>query len=212
MRASADAMKLWQLQWKDSDDGTFGIHLPDNALSRASRSSGINPRKMREEFSRDGRDHICFQLISPDHNSIIKTRVQTIADLQLWQQPIFSERAMHLLCDLGCGVDEFFACRFDANPGNFYMHLPREWFDIVDIEKSLFAAMLPAPPPLPPLPFLIESLVTKELPDRLPPCFRASVPGHLQIFSEVFTTDIFRTGWEAAGFTGAKFRPLFTTS
>jgi hypothetical protein len=197
---------LWEIR---GQEGTFEVYLPDNELSRATHAGGINPTVMRRAFKAAGAEEITFQLVTSAGDAI-KSERQAVSDLLIWSWvPILSERAMRLATSLGCEAIEFWRCRFQSNPGEtFFLHLPTTAYDIVDVENSSFLMRIPAGADLPPLPHVIQVLKTKQLPDILPSCFRASIPGHQQVFSELFVRDEFKTRWERERWTGADFRRL----
>jgi hypothetical protein len=108
---------------------------------------------------------------------------------------------------LGCGKEDFVACKIATNPDDqFYMHLPQKSYDVVDVEWSSFLMVIPGNPPIP---HHIQTLVLKTIPNQsLPACFRAVVPGHKQVFGELIVRSDLKKGWEENELTGAQFRQL----
>jgi hypothetical protein len=173
-------MTLWELQLKV--EGTYGAFMPDGDLMKKASLCGISPVDVREVFRAAGADPVELQLVKSSGTEV-ETERQIISDYLVWSwAPIFSERAASLAIELGCEPDEFWACRFQTNPGEaFFFHLPIRSFDVVDVENSTFLMTLPGDPPFS---MFIDRLVTKLLPDQLPPCFRVKMPRTRQTFSE----------------------------
>jgi hypothetical protein len=97
-------------------------------------------------------------------------------------------------------------CWFTSNPGEVYFaHLPAASYDVVDVKRSVFLMTIPGNPPIP---HHVKRLVMRSGHERLPPCFRASVPQHTQVFGELFVSEVFVQGWRTAGLQGAEFRAL----
>jgi len=149
-----------------------------------------------------------MQLAKPLGDSVESSK-QDIPDFVIWSWlAAFSVRAVSMAIEMGCGTSEFWPCRFLSNPNEkFFFHLPEKMFDIVDVEKSTFRHVLPLNPPVP---VFIEHLVTKPVPQHIPPIFRAEIPGRGQVFRELFVRDPFRLAWEKWRFSGATFRQLTT--
>jgi hypothetical protein len=200
-------MTIWEIQ---GQDGTFGVYLADDAVSDAAHAGGLNPTVARDAFKAGNLNVVRFFLVEPDSGKEIEAERQIISDFLIWSWvPIFSDRAKTLACELGCQIDEFWACSFQSNPGErFFLHLPKQSHDIVDVANSTFLMTIPGPAGVPPLPHIIQILRTKQLPASLPACFRASIPGHQQVFSELFASDEFKIAWEGQKYTGADFRRL----
>ena len=196
-------MTLWDMS---SEEGALVGYVPDEKLSMAMSLCGISPDAVRSALSVANVDIVDMQLAKPLAATVEKER-QIVPDIVFWSWiAIFSDRAASDAIKIGCELDEFWPCRFQSNPGEkFYFHLPKKRFDIVDVEKTSFRQILPLDPPIP---MFIELLVTKQLPNYLPPCFRADVPRTNQVFSELFVRDDFKLVWDQKGFNGAKFRQL----
>ncbi len=195
-------MIFWEMSGQEGE--LFGF-MPDETLSRGVGDCGLDPGAVRNTFDRAQANPVDMQLVRGSASTTEKER-QEIPDLVIWSFPIFSDRAASTAIELGCGVDEFWPCRFQTNPEEkFFFHLPARSFDIVDIEKSTFRHVLPLDPPIP---LFIEHLATKQLPDHLPGCFRAKIPRTGQVFGELFVREDFKIAWEQKAFSGAKFRRL----
>jgi len=167
---------------------------------------GINPGAVRGALGVANVNTVDMQLGKPSAATVEKER-QIVPDIVFWSWiAIFSDRAASAAIKFGCEPDEFWQCHFQSNPGEkFFFHLPTKSFDVVDIEKSSFRQSLPIDPRIP---MFIELLVTKQLPNYLPPCFRADIPRTKQVFSELFVREDFKLAWDRKGFNGAKFRQL----
>jgi hypothetical protein len=196
-------MTLWEMS---AEEESLVGYVPDEKLSMAMTLCGISPGAVRSALDAANVDAVDMQLGKPSAATVEKDR-QIVSDIMFWSWiAIFSDRAASTAIKFGCGPGEFWPCRFQSNPGEkFFFHLPVETFDIVDIEKSTFRQILPIDPPIA---MFIERLVTKQLPNYLPPCFRANVPRTKQVFSELFVREDFKLAWDRKGFNGAKFRQL----
>jgi hypothetical protein len=198
---------LWEMR---PQEGTFGAYLPDDDMLDATHAGGINPTVARDAFKAAKLKEVCFQLVDPTSGEAVEAERQIISDFVLWSWvPIFSDRAKSLACKMGCQKGDFWSCSFQSNPGElFFLHLPEQSHDIVDVKNSTFLATLPALDGFPPLPHHIQVLKTKQLPASLPACFRASIPGHHQVFSELLVKDEFKIAWQRERYTGSDFRRL----
>jgi hypothetical protein len=180
--------------------------MSDRALSDSLHHDGVNPVAVRGVLSAENVHEVSLQLVADDGTSAATERQQT-SDLMFWSWvPIFSDRARSLLIRLGCVSDEFWPCRLESNAREFYfLHLPTETYDFVDVDKSEFSIVVPGDRPLP---MFIRTLAVKRAPPAHRPCFRAEVPGHPQVFGELFVTSETKVSWERDGLTGAEFRKL----
>jgi hypothetical protein len=161
---------------------------------------------MRKVLHSAGANIIDMQLAKTGADTVETSR-QSIPDFLTWSWiAIFSSRAASIAIECGNEPEEFWPCRFQTNPDEAsFLHLPMKAFDIVDVVRSTFKVILPLDPPIP---MFIERLVTKPLPDFLPPCFRAKQGMTAQVFSELFVRDDFRLAWQRNSFVGADFRLL----
>jgi hypothetical protein len=192
-------MKLWQM---NQEKGDLGAVMPKE-LQRAASLCGISPIGVREVFHSANVDAISMQ-IAKGGSPTVETSRQVIPDFLIWvSMPIFSKRAASLAMELGCSSEEFWPCRFQTNPDeSYFFHLPTKSFDIIDYEKSRFLMTIPGDPPLP---MFIQEVKVKQIPDFIPSCFRASIPGVSQVLLELFVRDDFRNEWEQGRFSGATF-------
>ncbi len=198
-------MTIWAMR---GQEGSLVGFVPDERLAKAITTCGMNPIAVREVLRAAGMEIFDMQIAEPSATRVEMNR-QSIPDLVIWSWiAIFSQRAASTAVELGCEAGEFWPCRFQSNPEEeFFFHLPLKVFDIVDVKRSTFRHILPVDPPIP---MFIEALVTKQLPDELPPCFRAETPGTTIVFSELFVRDDFRLAWDRNAFRGAVFRRLST--
>lgn len=196
-------MGLWDLRVAETGGSAY---LSDRVLSRATGGGGVDPNFVRQSFFRAGTKVVEFEVIDPSGDAL-ETIPRPLHDYMIWGWiPIFSARAMDLIVSLGGSQDDFWPCRFRLHPQeDFGLFLPLKCHDIVDIDKSTFLGVIPATPPIP---INITNLVIKYIPDPMPPCFRACVPGHSQVFGELFVSDLFKIAWERQGLIGAKFCQL----
>lgn len=191
----------------ERQEGTFDVFLPREDLTKSSHRNGISSITVRESF--DAALHgqrVLFQLATAD-GAVVKDDPKQPTDLLFWSWiPVFSTRAHQLLNHVGVASTEFVPCGFESRPNEgYFLHLPERAFDVVDVERSEFAMMIPLQPPLP---HGIRALVLRGDQALLPPCFRASVPGHAQVFGELLVSDALREAWTQAGLSGAVFRRL----
>lgn len=198
-------MTYWEIQRQEE---TLDVFLPNKKLSNASHRDGINPVTIRKAFAETADSKLIMQLVAKDGLSVVTER-QQITDLLFWScVPIFSERARNLAMELGCEGGDFWPCGFKSNPGEiFFIHLPERSYDVVDVAQSRFLMLIPMPDK-PPVPHNIQSLVLRASSEALPPCFRALVPGHSQVFSELIVSEAFKQTWAQMGFSGAQYRLL----
>ena len=198
-------MKIWEIT---AQEGSLIGYLPDKLLSKALILCG-SPAAERKALHTAGASVVQMQVAKPTAATVEKNR-QSIPDFLIsWAgMATFSQRAASAAIRYGCESEEFWPCRFQSNPDEeFFLHLPVKTFDIVDVDKTTFKQILPLNPPLP---MFIENLVTKTLPEHLPPFFRAERPGTDQVFSELFVRDDFKLAWQRNAFSGADFRLLST--
>jgi hypothetical protein len=196
-------MKILEIS---KEEGTLIGYVPNAKLSMTLSHCGINPAAIRNALSVANVDKIDMQLGKPSA-ATVETEWQVIPDLMFWSWiTIFSGKAVSMATELGCDPDEFWPCQFQSNPEEkFFFHLPKRTFHIIDVEKSIFRQILPLDPPIP---MFVERLVTKDVPEHLPPCFRVDIPRTNQVFSELFVREDFKLAWNRRAFTGAKFRQL----
>jgi len=197
-------LEYWSLE---SNYSAFDVYLPDKRLLSESHRDGVNPITVRKILWENTRQFPEFQLIADDGDSLLAER-QILSDLLFWSWvPIVSERARRLLVSMGCGEDSFIACKISTNPDEkFCLHLPQESYDVVDVERSRFLMTIPGDPPIP---FRILSLALKATPNQgLPACFRATIPGHNQVFGELIVNNDLKKVWEEQELEGAQFRRL----
>jgi hypothetical protein len=191
----------------ERQEGTLDVFLPSEDLTKSSHRNGISTTTVRESFevALDGRP-VLFQLATMD-GVVATDDPRQPTDLVFWSWiPVFSARARQLLIELGVAATEFVPCLIESRPNeSYFLHLPERAFDVVDVERSEFAMTIPLQPPLP---HGIRALVLRGDPTSLPPCFRASVPGHAQVFGELLVSDALRDVWTHAGLSGAVFRQL----
>lgn len=119
---------------------------------------------------------------------------------------VFSERAHSLFIEHGSRIDDFLECHFKIMPSaKFYLYLPQQYYDVVDMKRSNFHMILPTEPPLP---IGISSLVVRPDIPELPECFFPKVPGHEMVFGDLLVSDSFFEDWKSQGLTGAAFREV----
>jgi hypothetical protein len=188
-----------------TEEGTLCGYVPDEELSMAMVRGGINPVAVRDVLG--SRENSVDMQLANRTAVIPENERQQVPDLVVWGWiPILSDRARSMAIRLGSEADEFWPCRFRTNPDErFFFHLPKNTVDIVDVEKSTFKLTLPLDPPIP---MFIDTLVTRAMPDSVPPCFRARIPRTTQVFSELFVQSDFKVGWDQMGLRGAEFRQL----
>lgn len=194
----------WVIERKE---GTLDVFLPHEDLTRESSRNGINPDTVRTTLlsAFDG-GPVLFQLVTGD-GAIDADHSARPTDLLFWSWvPIFSDRARKLILELGGDQSDFVPCVFASTGGEvFFLHLPGRSLDVLDLATSQFTMMIPMQPPLP---HGIKVLGMRNTQAVLPPCFRMSVPGHSQVFSELIVSDALHAAWDAAGLSGAAFRKV----
>lgn len=191
----------------DRAEGTHDVFLPDEELMTESHIKGIDPVHVRKILCEAARNKpIEFQLVGRD-GIPLREPPQSPGDVVFWSWvPIFSGRSRELAVELGCAAEEFLQCWFSSNPGEVYFaHLPSVSYDVVDVKRSVFLITIPGNPPIP---HHVKRLVMRSSHVHLPPCFRASVPQHTQVFGELFVSDIFVRRWRSSGMKGADFRSI----
>jgi len=198
-------MTIWAME---GQEGAPVGYVPDEKLSKAMTICGMQPISVREALQTAVMGVLDMQIGTPSAAKVEKKR-QSIPDVVFWSWiAIFSRRATLTAIALGCEQEEFWPCRFQSNPKEeFFFHLPLKVFDIVDVDKSTFKHILPVTPPIP---MFMDALVTNPLPDHLPPCFRAKIPGTRSVYSELLVRDEFRNAWDQNALRGAVFRQLTT--
>jgi hypothetical protein len=198
-------MTIWAME---GQEGALVAYVPDRKLSKAMAFCGVQPIAVREVFKTARVGIFDLQLGMPSALKV-ESKSQSIPDIVFWSWiAIFSRRATLIAITLGCEQEEFWPCRFQSNPKEeFFFHLPIKAFDVVDIDKSMFRQILPVTPPIP---MFMDSLVTKPLPDNLPPCFRAEIPRAKSVFSELLVRDEFKDAWDQQLLRGAVYRQLST--
>lgn len=189
--------------WAMNGQGALVGCVPDEQLLEAMVRCGADLVAMRKVLHSAGANVVDMQLAKPGADTVEASR-QSIPDFLIWSWiAIFSKRAVSTAIECGSNREEFWPCRFESNPGEeFFLHLPMKAFDIVDVYHSTFKLILPLDPPIP---MFIERLVTKPLPDFLPPCFRAKQGRAAQVFSKLFVRDDFKLAWQRNSFVGADF-------
>lgn len=198
-------MNYWALH---TDENVPGVLMERATLTDAAHRAGISTVAMRRALHGGNGKAPRFQLTDADGAHILEQR-PAMPDLLAWSWvPIVSARARHLMLELGSAADDFLPCRFAiAAADSYFLHLPLHAEDIVDVARSSFLLTLPADPPLP---FHLQSLALRQPPTSA--CFRARVPGHAQLFGELFVNDAFRDAWRQQQLRGAAFRLLTPAS
>lgn len=191
----------------ERQEGTLDVFLPSEAVTRQSSADGINPSTVRKALLDGfGNSGVVFQLVGRD-GGITADPLAQPTDILFWSWvPIFSDKACKLILELGGSQADFVRCEFASRPGDiFFLHLPIHSFDVVDLTTSQFTMMIPMQPPLP---HGIRALGMRNVPDKLPPCFRLAVRGHNQVFGDLVVSGVLRAAWNAALLTGAVFRKV----
>jgi hypothetical protein len=194
-------MSYWAMERQER---TLDGYLPREDLLDEAMRNGICPVTARQVLlGAFGNKPVPMHFVDSDGPVIDATRV---TDLVFWSWvPVFSDRARHLLVGQGAASADFVEATVEAGVDPRHLHLPPKSYDVVDLERSAFVMTLPLDPPLP---HGIRALSTKRASGPLPPCLRATVPGHAQVFGELLVSDNLRREWEQAGLTGAVFRDL----
>lgn len=81
----------------------------------------------------------------------------------------------------------------------------RATYNDVDVATSQFTMVIPMQPPLP---YGIRALSMRNVPEKMPPCFRLAVPGHGQVFGDLVVSETLFAAWNEALLTGAVFRQV----
>lgn len=197
-------MKIWSLE---RDKGVPEVYFERFNLVREINRNGIDSIHLGKVFRREFESNIVpFQLVASDGKTVLLEQVE-LPDLLFWSWvPIFSGRAKEMACSLGCDFGDWIECGFLSNlDRKFFLHLPTENYDIMDLKQSVFRMFIPANPDVP---HGIKSLVLKTPSQLLPPCFRAAVPGNSQSFSEFLVRQDFHDLWMNLNFSGANFRQV----
>jgi hypothetical protein len=191
----------------ERQEGTLDVFLPSEAITRQSSADGINPATVRKALLDGfGDSGVVLQLVGRDGEITADPLLQP-TDLLFWSWvPIFSDKARKLILELGASQDDFVRCQFTSRPGDaFFLHLPTHSFDFVDLATSQFTMVIPMQPPLP---HGIRALSMRNVPEKMPPCFRLAVPGHGQVFGDLVVSEALFAAWSAALLTGAVFRKV----
>jgi hypothetical protein len=193
-------MTLWVLE-RSKD--ALGVYFSRGELIPTINAEGISPMHVRQVFSEMlGQASARFSCV----NSKGLVEMCRPMDLMFWSWvPIFSQRAKALLVSLGVTQGEFVECEFSGETSKCYMHLPVSGCDFIDYERSIFSGSIPLDVPLP---FGVVDVVQKRdfALQSAPGVFRAVVPGHTQLLSDLFATDLLAKLWQSAELTGGAFR------
>ena len=197
-------MKLWDL--KISSSASVSAMFADEEFWLRGQMRGINPNAVRATLAAVPGAPVFMKLVDVDGNQV-DFSADNVPDIVFWTWlPIFSERAKQLFLAHGANEADFWLCEFEKiRSAQFYLHVPTESYDILDMEHSKFRMIIPMDPPLPHL--LELAKLRPDIPD-LPPCFRVAIPGHLQVLSELVVTDELKVDWEKTGLSGGEFRRL----
>jgi len=199
-------MNLWKMT---TDDATnIGPVLLDEELSRAVRRCGWKPNLVRETLR--GSCVASIEMgIAKLRSSHLELAAIKLPDFLIWIWiPIVSLEGARVMIGLGCDSKEFWPCRFQTNPDEqYFFHLPLRSYDIVDYEKSEFLQSL-AFPGKDAIPMFAKNICFNAPTDKLPPCFRVSIPKINQTLIDLFVNDEFRSVWIERHLSGAQFTLL----
>jgi hypothetical protein len=193
-------MNYWAME--AAEDSPFSL-MDDKALSDAVHRLGLSPRAAREVLHAAGYAPL-LQLLEPNSEAPASPHLSAPDCVFCSWVPVFSAAARDLFLRFGSTVEDFVPCRFVSRPAApHFLHLPLDAPPVVDVDQSEFLMMIPADPPIP---FHMTKLVLSGEPRA--GCFRASIPGHQQVFPELMASQEFKDAWGEAGLSGAEFRCL----
>lgn len=197
-------MMLWIMEQATNAPGVF---LNQQELIKTINAQGINPSHARSFIEHYNRTKVLSFSCINDAGDIIN---DAPTDIIFWSwMPIFSEFGRSILISNDVDPNDFTRCRFCGIDRDYYIHLPLRSFDAIAYKKSEFTMLIPLEPPLP---FGAKRLTLKDgiFESQIPNVFRASIPGHSQVLSDLLVREKIRSTWIKASATGGKFRQITT--
>lgn len=180
------------------------ILVLDNAYLRDRLpSGGTSPTYVRECLRELG-EEASFSISINDLE--IDSGFHPCTDYMLWNWiPIFSRRGFDVLLRAGSSKEEFVPCTVGVEKSQAFMHLPNQSYDVIDLSRSVFQAVMEGNPPI----YLHATKVfARERVRAMPGCFRVPLPQSEQVIPDIFVTASLVQIWEGEQLTGASFRSL----
>jgi hypothetical protein len=197
-------MNYWAIE--AAEDSPFSL-MQDQALSDAVHRHGLSPTAARQAIHAAGCEPV-LKLFEHGTEALAPPQAAVPDCTYSSWIPVFSTAARALCLAYGSVAEDFLSCSFTAHPDRkFFLHLPIDAPEVVDVSQTEFLMTIPANPPIP---FHITKLVFAGEPRA--GCFRATIPGHQQVFAELIVSQAFKDAWVREGLTGAEFRSLETSS
>ena len=200
----SNASRLFAMESSENSQALFHPTLVEEIVG-----SGINAVAVRQAIKKFTIANE-FELFLLADGEIDASPFTVPTDFAIWAWiPSVSASARNLMIQFGCKESEFVTCHLHQRRSTpRYLHLPEDSFPAIDFHRSKFTMQIPAPSPLPPLPFRLVATPAILLPPSMPSCFRVPIPDHAQILTDLLVTEEFSTAWIDAGLSGASFRAV----